>query len=45
MFNSCRVWITSSLHKWSVWSTMSIKLPSLCSLQAYINTFIGHFYI
>jgi len=45
MFNSCRAWIISSLHKWSVWSTMSIKLPSLCSVQAYINTFLGHFFI
>ncbi len=44
-FNSCRAWITSSLHKWSVWSTMSIKLPSLCSLQACINAFLGHFCI
>jgi hypothetical protein len=45
MFNSCRAWITSSLHKWSVWSTMSIKLPSLCSFQTYINTFLGQFCI
>jgi hypothetical protein len=45
MFNSCHAWIISSLHKWSVWSSMSIKLPSLCSLQAYINTFLGHFFI
>ncbi len=45
MFNNYCVWIISSLHKWSVWSTMTIKLPSLCSVQAYINIFLGHFFI
>jgi hypothetical protein len=29
--------MASSLSKWRFWSTISIKLPSLCNVQAYTN--------